>query len=89
MKFSRLDYCQYLLSSQSNYMITNLADHQEEYSHDQINRYLKADKLMLRLLWQNVKPTIVSDQAKLMYVLFDDTVSGRKTLIKMPAKAIA
>jgi len=70
-------------------MITNLADHQEEYSHDQINRYLKADKLMLRLLWQNVKPTIVSDQAKLMYVLFDDTVSGRKTLIKMPAKAIA
>ena len=26
-KFSTLDYCQYLLSSQINYTITNLADH--------------------------------------------------------------
>ena len=74
MKFSKIDYCQYLLSSQVNYTITNLADHKEEYSHDQINRYLRSEKLKPRLLWQNVKPTIETDEAKFMYVLFDDTV---------------
>ena len=60
-KFTTLDYCQYLLSSQINYTITNLADHVEGHSHDQINRYLKAQKLTPRLLWENVRPTIVSD----------------------------
>ena len=33
-KFTTLDYCQYLLSSQINYTITNLAKHVEEHSHD-------------------------------------------------------
>jgi len=28
-KYTTLDYCQYLLSSQINYTITNLADHVE------------------------------------------------------------
>lgn len=77
-KFTTLDYCQYLLSSQINYTITNLAEHVEGYSHDQINRYLKAQKLTPRLLWQNVKPTIVRDEAKYMYVLFDDTVLDKR-----------
>jgi len=78
MKFSKLDYCQYLLSSQVNYTITNLADHKEEHSHDQINRYLRSEKLKPRLLWQNVKPTIETDEAKFMYVLFDDTVLDKR-----------
>jgi len=77
-KITTLDYCQYLLSSQINYTITNLADHIEGSSHDQINRYLKEQKLTPRLLWQNVKPTIVSDEAKYMYVLFDDTVLDKR-----------
>ena len=77
-KFTTLDYCQYLLSSQLNYTITNLADHLEGYSLDQINRYLKAEKLTPRLLWKNVKPTIMSDEAKYMYVLFDDTVLDKR-----------
>ena len=55
-KFTTLDYCQYLLSNQINYTITNLAKHVEEHSHDQINRYLKTEKLTPRLLWKNVKP---------------------------------
>ncbi len=29
MRFTKLDYCQYLLSSQINYTLTNLADHLE------------------------------------------------------------
>lgn len=48
MIFSKLDYCQYLLSSQINYTITNLADHLKEISHDKINRYLRREKLTPR-----------------------------------------
>ena len=33
-KFSRLDYCQYLLSSQINYTLTNFADHVENVQPD-------------------------------------------------------
>ncbi len=49
MKFTELNYCQYLLSSQINYTLTNLADHLEATSHDQINRYLRREKLTPRL----------------------------------------
>ncbi|PZV16532.1 MAG: transposase, partial [Pseudanabaena sp.] len=77
-KFSTLDYCQYLLSSQINYTITNLAEHIEGYSHDQINRYMRGQKLTPRILWQNVEPTIVTDEAKYMYMLFDDTVLDKR-----------
>ena len=40
MSFNQLDYCQYLLSSQNNYTLTNLAKHFKNVSHDTINRYL-------------------------------------------------
>jgi len=55
MRFTKLNYCQYLLSSQINYTLTNLADHLESMSHDQINRYLRREKLTPRFLWENVK----------------------------------
>jgi len=58
MSFTKLDYCQYLLSSQTNYTITNLAEHLENYSHDTINRYLAAEKPTPNLLWENVKDKI-------------------------------
>lgn len=77
-KFTTLDYCQYLPSSQINYTITNLADHVERHSHDKINRYLASERLTPRLLWQNVKSTIVSDEAEYMYILFDDTVLDKR-----------
>ena len=41
MKFGKLDYCQYLLSSPINYTLTNLAEHLAHWSHDTINRYLQ------------------------------------------------
>ena len=41
---TRLDYCQYLLISQINYMLTNFADHTDKFSHDAINRYLAGEK---------------------------------------------
>lgn len=76
MRFTKLDYCQYELRSQINYTLTNLADHLESISHDQINRYLRHEKLTPRLLWENVKPLIqVNENA---YVVFDDTVLDKR-----------
>ncbi len=76
MKFTKLDYCQYLLSSQINYTITNLAEHLENISHDQINYYLKNAKLTPRLLWDNVKDVIMTDENG--YVIFDDSVLDKR-----------
>ena len=71
-RFGRSDYCQYLLSSQANYTLTNLADHIKNISHDKINRYLKDSKLPPKLLWEHVEPDVThSDNG---YLLFDDTV---------------
>jgi hypothetical protein len=50
VSFTKLDYCQYLLSSQTNYTLTNLADHLQVFSHDTINRYLRGEKLTPRLM---------------------------------------
>src|SRR5919206_1077298 len=72
MSFTKLDYCQYLLSSQINYTITNLADHLKECSHDTINRYFKGEKLTPRLLFEQVQPLLEPDPEA--YLIFDDTV---------------
>lgn len=69
---SKLDYCQFLLSSQINYTLTHMADHLQSFSHDTINRYLSGEKLSPRLLWEQVKPTLALDPEG--YVVFDDTV---------------
>ena len=76
MSFTKLDYCQYLLSSPINYTVTNLADHLEEISHDRINRYLRGEKVTPRLLWENVK-SLLSPTPK-AYLLFDDTVLDKR-----------
>ena len=77
MSFSKLDYCQFLLSSQVNYTLTNLADHLQRFSHDTINRYLSGEQLTPRLLWENVQEALEADEAAYLlaaYLLFDDTV---------------
>lgn len=75
MKPTRLDYCQYLLVSQINYTLTNCADHTEDMSHDALNRYLKAERLSGRLVWENARADIVfSDHG---YIVFDDTVADK------------
>ena len=76
MKFTKLNYCQYLLSSQINYTMTNLAEHLENISHDKINYYLKNQKLTPRLLWDNVKDIIIPDEDA--YIIFDDTVLDKR-----------
>ena len=69
---TRLDYCQYLLVSQINYTLTNFADHCEQFSHDEINRYVRRDKLTPRLIWDNVRAQVVPTAKA--YLVFDDTV---------------
>ena len=77
MRFTKLDYCQDLLSSPTNYTVTNLANHIEGISHDRINRYLRrGEKLTPRLLWENVEPQL--ERAENAYVLFDDTVLDKR-----------
>ena len=66
---TRLDYCQYLLSSQINYTLTNFADHHQHFSHDQLNRFLSDEKLKPRLVWEQVKDSIVMSPNG--YLLFD------------------
>jgi hypothetical protein len=52
------------------------ADHLEATTHDQINRYLRREKLTSRFLWENVKLLIqVSEKA---YIIFDDTVLDKR-----------
>ena len=73
---TRLDYCQYLLSTPINYTLTHFADHSENFSHDQITRYLSGDRLTPRLLWEHVKTDLVADADG--YLIFDDTVIDKR-----------
>jgi hypothetical protein len=78
---TRLDYCQYLLSSQINYTLTNFANHTENYSHDAINRYLAGEKITPHLIWENVKGQV--KQITEGYLVFDDTVVDKNFSFKM------
>lgn len=74
---TRLDYCQFLLSTQINYTLTYFAAHTERFSHDAVNRYLLDEKVTARLLWDNVRSQLeVSPNA---YLVFDDTVLDKHT----------
>ncbi len=75
-RVSRLEYCQYLLSSQINYTLTHFAEHSETLSHDAINRYLAQEQLTPRLVWENVQEQVVASADG--YVLFDDTVLDKR-----------
>ena len=74
---TRLNDCQYLLVSQINHTLTNFADHCESFSHDAINRYLRGERITLRLVWDNVRGQVVATTQG--YVVFDDTVLDKNT----------
>lgn len=69
---TRIDYCHYLLVSQMNFTLTNMAEHHERFSHDAMNRYLRGDKLTARMIWESVRGQVV--MSKLGYVVFDDSI---------------
>jgi hypothetical protein len=72
---TRLDYCQYLLVSQTNYTLTNFADHSEKFSHDALKRYLARERLSPKLTWENVKNQVI--QTPNGFLVFDDTVADK------------
>ncbi len=76
MTFNYLNYCQYLLSSQRNYTITNFAEHLQDLSPDTINRYLNSEKLTPRLIWETAQSEL--EQNLRASLIFDDTVLNKK-----------
>jgi hypothetical protein len=76
-RVTRLDYCQFLLSSQINYTLTYFADHHQGFSHDLINQYLRQEKMTPRLLWDNIQAEIIYSPNG--YVLFDDTIVDKNS----------
>jgi hypothetical protein len=84
MRFTKLNYCQYLLSTPINYTLTNFADHLENLSHDRVNRYLRQEKLTPRLLWDNVKHLIQINESA--YLIFDDVAKhvSREIILAVP-----
>lgn len=74
-RITKLDYCQYLLSSQINYTLTNFADHIEKFSHDQINRYLRQEKITPSQLWEAIEERIIFSPRG--FLIFDDTVLNK------------
>ena len=76
MKTTRLDYCQFLLSTQTNYTCTYFSDHKDKLDENSVYRYLKGEKLTPKLIWEKAQNTIVLDDEG--YILFDDTVLNKK-----------
>lgn len=71
-QFGRLEYCQYLLSSQTNYTLTNYAEHAAHVSHDLVKLYLERDRVTASSVWSHIKSDIVYSEHG--YLVFDDTV---------------
>ena len=72
---TRLDYCQYLLSRQTNYTLTNFAGHSEEVSHDEITRYWAGERITPHLVWENGRGQVGLTPDG--YLVFDDTVADK------------
>lgn len=72
MRPTRIDYCQFLLSSQVNFTLTHHADHHAHFSHDALNRYLSGEKLTSQLIFEKVRSQIVFSPNR--YLIFDDSV---------------
>ena len=70
--FGRLEYYQYLLSSQVNYTLTNYAEHVSDVSHDHVRLYLKRDRLTASDVWRHVQSDIVPSDSG--FIVFDDTI---------------
>jgi hypothetical protein len=78
---TRLDYCQFLLVSQTNYTLTYFAEHSPGFSHDAVKRYLEQDKLTARMVWENVGGQVVRSEGG--YLAFDDTVLDHNSAFKI------
>jgi len=71
-RVTRLDYCQFLLSTPLNYTMTYFGEHSERFGHDAINRYMAGDRITPGMVWENVQADVVTDEEGI--VIFDDVV---------------
>ena len=76
MKVTAALYGQFLLSSQVNYTGTYLADHLDGLTHDNVQYFLKKQRITPRQLWHEVRGEVVLSARG--YVLFDDTVLDKR-----------
>ena len=81
MIISRLDYCQYLLTSPFNFTQTYFADHVEGLSHDKINRLMQQIDVQPEDLWKSIQETLVLSPNG--YLVFDDTVLDKRHSFKI------
>ena len=70
------DYCQFLLASFHNFTQTYFADHTPKWSHDQLNRLLREERISAGDLYHSVKNDI--DFHPDGCLLFDDTVVEKR-----------
>jgi Transposase DDE domain len=74
--FNLQGYGQFLVTSQTNYTQTYLAQHLENISHDSINRWLSEADLSPSCLWHAVKDEVIfSEKGE---IIFDDTVLNKE-----------
>jgi hypothetical protein len=76
MALIRDEYVKYLIVSPLNQTQTYLGEHHMGLSHDQVNRFMRVQKLRPRHLWQAVRGDVVPSAAG--YLLFDDTVISKE-----------
>ena len=83
MSINRINYCQFLASSHTNFTMTYLADHVNGLSHDAVNRFLRNDKLTGKMVWEHVQGDIVPSTHGCL--VFDDSVldKGHSHCIEM------
>lgn len=64
---NKQDYISYLLSAQTNYTCTELADYKANLSHDAVSDFLRRERFTSSQLWQVVSPHIEdSEQAAII-----------------------
>ena len=73
---NKQDYISYLLSAQTNYTCTELADHKANLSHDAVSDFLRRERFTPSQLWEVVSPHIEdSEQAA---IIVDDSVQNKQ-----------
>ena len=69
-------YISYLLSTQTNYTATHLANHQANLCHDSVSDFLRRERFTPTQLWQVVHPHI-EDSAQAA-IIVDDSVQDKR-----------
>ena len=64
-KPTRKDYCEFIIATIANFTQTNMAEHNAEFSHDAINRFLMEDDVLPNSVWESISPPL----HKLLFVV--------------------